>query len=106
MSTVHGSQGLQAKTCSSFPAKFNVHSSVESCTVLYQQTLHVLLQAMQSPSSFLQWAQQHNCLDLELPNELPNISPCGLQWRLGSHKGTVPGVALQQAVHQLMVAAS
>ena len=43
---------------------------------------------------FFQWAQQHNCLGLELPDQLPDISPGGLQWRLGSYKATALGVAL------------
>ena len=34
---------------------------------------------------FLQWAQQHNVLDLELPDQLPDISPGRLQWSLGSY---------------------
>ena len=47
---------------------------------------------------FLQWAQQYDCLGLELPDQLPDISPGRLQWRLGSHKPTTLGVALMTNV--------
>ena len=50
----------------------------------------------------LQWAQQNNCLDLQLPDQLPHISPGSLQWGLGSYKGPTPGVTLQ-AMTQSMI---
>ena len=44
----------------------------------------------------LNWAQQHNSLSLELQDQLPEISPGRIQWRLSSHKATLIWVALMQ----------
>ena len=57
---------------------------------------------------FLQRAEQHNVSGFELPDQLPHIIPGRLQWRLGSHKPTSLGVALQRhkSMHGTVLTAS
>ena len=75
---------------------------VKTFCISWQMKLQILMSAPSHKGAtdsaystpFFQWAQQHNCLGLELPDQLPDISPGGLQWRLGSHKSTELGVGL------------